>query len=183
MNEEVKKILNDYEYDNRRVKKHYKLEKTPDWLEGVYAQQICRLFPKSPDNPDGYEPKPDEGRLLTDEECSLVELRMGESLNWCQPILKAQRDLTASIIRDECQERIIKKIEDSNELLELGRKAIEDVLVEWRDNRMSQFNRGNGLVIREKDGKDSHIIRFGPETALRIGLKAIRQALKKKELK
>ncbi len=50
--------------------------------------------------------EPDEGRLLTDEECRLVELRMGESLNWCQPILKAQRNLTASIIRAECQERV-----------------------------------------------------------------------------
>jgi len=29
---------------------------------------ICALFPKTPDNPDGYEPQPDEGRLLTDEE-------------------------------------------------------------------------------------------------------------------
>lgn len=64
----------------------------------------------------------------------------------------------------------------SDELLEIGRKAIEDVLVDWRDNRLSMFNRGNGLVIREKDGRDSSIIRFGPETALRIGMKAIGQA-------
>ncbi len=71
----------------------------------------------------------------------------------------------------------LKLIEEDNGLLEAGRKAIEDTLVEWRDNRLSEFNRGNGLVIREKDGQDSHIIRFGPETALRIGLKAIRQAL------
>ena len=79
------------------------------------CQQICQLFePKfnnaleaDAHNWDTRElPKPDEGRLLTDEECRLVELRMGESLNWCQPILKAQRDLTASIIRAECQERV-----------------------------------------------------------------------------
>ena len=64
-------------------------------------------------------------------------------------------------------------VELSDELLEIGRKAIEDVLVEWRDNRLSEFTRGNGLVIREKDGKDSSIIRFGPETALKIGMRAI----------
>lgn len=72
-------------------------------------------------------------------------------------------------------------MEPSNELLEIGRKAIEDVLVDWRDNRLSEFLRGNGLVIREKDGSDSSIIRFGPETALRIGMKAMGQAIAKAE--
>ncbi len=38
-----------------------------DKLKDV-ALRICQLFPKSVDNPEGYEPKPDEGRLLTDEE-------------------------------------------------------------------------------------------------------------------
>ena len=72
-------------------------------------------------------------------------------------------------------------IEASDELLEAGRKAIEDALVEWRDGRLSEFTRGNGLVIREKVGSDSNVIRFGPETALRIGMKAIGQALLKKK--
>ena len=126
MNEEVKKILNDYEYDNRRVKKHYKLEKTPDWLEGVYAQRICLLFEPERDyeerveideggNIVKVEPEPDEGGLLTDEECRLVELRMGESLNWCQPILKAQRDLTASIKDAECQDRVERIFKEGDE--------------------------------------------------------------------
>ena len=75
---------------------------------------------------------------------------------------------------------IFEELLENRELLELGRKAIEDVLVEWRDNRLSEFNRGNGLVIRERDGKDSSIIRLGSETALRIGLKAMLQALKQK---
>lgn len=57
-------------------------------------------------------------------------------------------------------------IAENDSLLEIGRKAIEDALVEWRDSRMSMFTRGNGLVIREKDGSDSSIIRFGPESAL-----------------
>ncbi len=73
------------------------------------------------------------------------------------------------------------KIVDDAVLLEVGRKAIEDELVDWRDNRLSQFYRGNGLVIRESDGKDSSIIRFGPETALRIGIKAIAESIKESE--
>ena len=69
--------------------------------------------------------------------------------------------------------QMLKEIVEDEQLLEVGRKAIEDVLVGWRDNRLSEFNRGNGLVIREKDGKDSSMIRFGPELALEIGLRAI----------
>lgn len=70
---------------------------------------------------------------------------------------------------------------DDDDLLEVGRKAVEQELVEWRDSRMSLLGRGNGLVIREKDGKESSIIRFGPETALRIALKAIAEHLKHKK--
>ena len=77
-------------------------------------------------------------------------------------------------------------LEVTAEELEVARKAIEDALVEWRDNRLSEPLRGNGLVIREKDGANSNIIRFGPETAMRIGLGAIaaaRAALDAKEVK
>lgn len=66
----------------------------------------------------------------------------------------------------------LKEIYDNPELLEVGRKAIEDALISFRDSRISVF-RNNGLVIREKDGKNSHVIRLGPEDALRIGLRAI----------
>jgi len=80
-----------------------------------------------------------------------------------------------------CIQEQLKEIIDNARLLEIGRKAIEDELIEWRDNHLSMFNRGNGLVVRERDGKDSSIIRFGPETALRIGLKAIMEHLAMKE--
>ncbi|MES2155402.1 MAG: hypothetical protein V4510_09740 [bacterium] len=68
-------------------------------------------------------------------------------------------------------------------LLEVGRRAVENALIESRDGRMSELGRNNGLVIREADGRDSHIIRFGPETAIRIGLKAIAAELAKREKK
>jgi len=64
----------------------------------------------------------------------------------------------------------------TDELLEVGRKAVEDVLVDFRDSRICFPFRGNGLVIREKDGKDSSMIRLGTEDALRIGIKAMIQA-------
>ena len=67
-------------------------------------------------------------------------------------------------------------VEPSAELLEIGRKAIEATLIEWRDSRLSMLNRANGLVVKEKDGSASSIIRFGPEAALRIGMKAMGQA-------
>lgn len=63
-------------------------------------------------------------------------------------------------------------------LLEEGRKAIEDSLVELRDLRVGVL-RNNGLVIKEKDGEHSSIIRMGPEDALRIGLSAIVKYLEK----
>jgi len=60
----------------------------------------------------------------------------------------------------------------TDDMLEIGRKAIEDMLIEFRDSRMFTV-RGNGLVIRERDGSDSNIIRFGPESALKIGIEAM----------
>lgn len=73
----------------------------------------------------------------------------------------------------------LEKIADDEALLEVGRQAIEAALIEWRDNRISEPFRCNGLVIREKNGEDSHVIRMGPEHALRIGLKAISEHIAK----
>ena len=59
-------------------------------------------------------------------------------------------------------------------LIEIGRKAIEIALVDCREHRISQPFRGNGLGIKEKDGKDMYVmIRMGPDDGLRIGLNAI----------
>lgn len=67
----------------------------------------------------------------------------------------------------------IEEILENDELLEIARQAVENVLIDFRDSRISQPLRGNGLVVRERDGKESSIIRFGPEEAIRIGLQAI----------
>jgi hypothetical protein len=66
----------------------------------------------------------------------------------------------------------------NDELLDIGRKAIEDTLIKFRDNRLSTLGRNNnGLVIKERDGEPSNIIRLTIEDALRIGLKAIHNHL------
>ena len=71
---------------------------------------------------------------------------------------------------------ILNKIAHDDRLLEIGRQAIEEVLVDLRDSRISVL-RNNGLVVKEQDGKESHIIRLGPEDALKIGLKAMAKSL------
>lgn len=75
----------------------------------------------------------------------------------------------------------LREIANDHDLLwNVGRKKIEDVLVDNRDSRISILGRNNGLVIKEKDGTDSHTIRLGPEMALGIGLKAIIDHLQNK---
>lgn len=64
------------------------------------------------------------------------------------------------------------KLADDEALMEVGRLAIENELIEWRDDRL-QTMRNNGFSIREADGQASSIIRFGPEVGLRIALRAI----------
>lgn len=76
--------------------------------------------------------------------------------------------------------RILRTIADNPALLDVARLAIEDRLVEYRDARISVDPvRNNGLVIRERDGTKSNVIRFGPEEAMRTGLKAIADDLQK----
>lgn len=55
----------------------------------------------------------------------------------------------------------------------VARRAIEDALIEFRDSRISLLGRNNGLVVKERDGTDSYMIRLGPEDAVRIALLAL----------
>jgi hypothetical protein len=63
--------------------------------------------------------------------------------------------------------------DDDALLYNVARRAVEDALIEWRDKRLSMPFRNNGLVVKEKDGTSSDVIRFGPETAVRIALRAL----------
>ncbi len=99
MIEEVKKIL-----DKQRCLTH--IVWTGNGHAPIYdvsneelVQQVCQLF----------EPKPDEGRLVTDEDIKLiaeggdVPQKYIGCLKWA---VKIQDAKTASIIRAECQERV-----------------------------------------------------------------------------
>ena len=66
----------------------------------------------------------------------------------------------------------LQKIIDSPIYLETARKAVEDVLVDFRNNRIS-IQRNNGCAIREADGQVSSVIRLSIEQVIQIGLKAI----------
>jgi hypothetical protein len=50
--------------------------------------------------------------------------------------------------------------------------AVEDALVDFRDARISVLGPANGLVIRERDGSLSGVMRIGTRDALRIGIRA-----------
>jgi hypothetical protein len=61
--------------------------------------------------------------------------------------------------------------------LTAAHKVVEDALVEYRDQRISVLNYGNGLVIRERDGERSDVMRLGTRDGLRIGIEAYLAAL------
>ena len=65
----------------------------------------------------------------------------------------------------------------SDETIEIGRKAVEDELIDLRNRRISILNRGNGFCIREKDSTPSSMIRLATEDGLRIALEAMGPAL------
>lgn len=68
------------------------------------------------------------------------------------------------------------EIEIDAAALEAARKKIEDILIEFRDNRISQIGRGNGFVVREKDGSESSVIRLSTRDGLEIGIRAYLEA-------
>lgn len=61
--------------------------------------------------------------------------------------------------------------------LEAARLAVEDVLIEFRDERISVLNARNGFVVREYDGTESSLIRLTTRDGLRIGISAYLAAL------
>ena len=73
-------------------------------------------------------------------------------------------ELTAAALRALAEDR---------EAIYIMHKAIEDVLIEWRDSRLSYLTVGNGFTIRESDGSPSDVIRLRVPDGLRIGLNAL----------
>lgn len=55
--------------------------------------------------------------------------------------------------------------------------AIEDALVDFRDNRISVLGPANGFVIKERNGDPSGVLRIGTRDGLRIAITAYLAAL------
>jgi hypothetical protein len=55
--------------------------------------------------------------------------------------------------------------------------AVEDALVDFRDNRISTLGPRNGFVIYERDGQLSGVMRLGTRDGLRIAITAYLAAL------
>jgi len=77
------------------------------------------------------------------------------------------------------KQKTLIEISEDRELMEIGRRAVEDQLIEMRDSGMFCL-RNNGLVCKHKDGSTSHIIRMGTDQAVVIALRAISEHLNKK---
>ena len=73
--------------------------------------------------------------------------------------------------------KAISIILENPELLETARKGIEDQLIDLRDSRIGILNAGNGLVVREKDGESSSIIRMPTLTAIECAFRIILEKL------
>lgn len=61
-------------------------------------------------------------------------------------------------------------------LIEIARKGLEDELVELRDHMIGLMGPGNGLVIRERDGEHSSVIRITTADAVILALQFIANA-------
>jgi hypothetical protein len=73
---------------------------------------------------------------------------------------------------------LLDDIGKDEELLEIGRLAVENELIARRDSRIGIIGRNNGLVCKERNGEPSDIIRMPPEEAIRIALDAIADYIK-----
>jgi hypothetical protein len=63
-------------------------------------------------------------------------------------------------------------VEINEDALTAAHLAVEDVLVNFRNNRISVLGPANGFVIREYDGEPSNIMRLGTRDGLRIAINA-----------
>lgn len=74
-------------------------------------------------------------------------------------------------------DKLLSQITDAD--IETARRHLEDVLIEYRDLRVSigpGGPAGHGLVVREPDGRPSDIIRIRTGEAIRIAVKTMLEA-------
>jgi hypothetical protein len=71
----------------------------------------------------------------------------------------------------------LRAIAEDRDLLKVAHRRIEAALIDFRDNRISVPDRGNGLVVREATGEPSSMIRMTVPEALQMALMAIADEL------
>ena len=74
-------------------------------------------------------------------------------------------------------DKLLSQIGDAD--IEAARRHIEDLLIEFRDMRVSIAPggpAGHGLVVREPDGASSDIMRLRTGEAIRIAVKTMLEA-------
>lgn len=69
------------------------------------------------------------------------------------------------------------KHELDSDALTAAHLAVEDVLIELRDARISVLGPANGLIVKERDGQHSPIMRMGTRHALGVGIAAYLKAI------
>jgi len=74
-----------------------------------------------------------------------------------------------------------RELELDEKALTAAHLAIEDVLIEFRDLRVSVMGPANGFVVRERDGSESPIMRLGTRDGLEIAIRAYLAATRAEE--
>ncbi len=75
----------------------------------------------------------------------------------------------------------LRKLATDPKILKRIHLTIEDLLVEFRDSGIGLIGPANGLIIKEKDGSSSDVIRLDTRGAVRLTLKTLADILDEKE--
>jgi hypothetical protein len=71
----------------------------------------------------------------------------------------------------------VAEIELDDTALRLACVAVEDVLIDYRDRRISMLGAANGFVVNERDGSPSEVMRLRTRDGLRIAIRAYLEAM------
>ena len=119
-----------------------------------------------PDQPQRVQPSREdvEGALIGARSCVTREVVVPTAAEAVLALF-AQQPTVAEVKAEALREAA------NDENSEWARKRTEDELIEFRDARIGLVNRRNGLVVYERDGEPSSIIRLGFEMAWKSALR------------
>ena len=62
---------------------------------------------------------------------------------------------------------------ENEDAMRAARQAVENAMLDLRDSRISLLGCGHGMVARERDGKESFVIRMATRDVLHVALTAM----------